>query len=364
MKYTDAQAEHLFIADDPRKNRLPNIVKLVAQLYQYESTAILPASFIFGGFFFLIAGVWVGLFQLQPVIDFFQNVDLTGTIGYTAFLLAIIYKMWFDKAMRDYIRQPLLLYEALVHVRDASRKLSTFARVKYEDDPNVPDMESRLYEEQRRALARVFGAMITLAYCTRALFWNKVSVCDPDVPRALYEYIRHYTVTPALSGEVFDAVCSYHTEEFARLKRLGVIDASHESELNGLIDKLTDIRTRLQLMKNVKNPGIFENHLFFVVLVYFIFFVPVQIYQQVEWFLVAIYPLVCYLYFGISFYSAFVGRPFSKYARMQSNDFMMWWGITNAAIRTHAKRAFDAYVDPKAFVGRHRARGASTHEGE
>lgn len=341
-------AERIFVSEDVGNSRLPGVVKFVAQMYQYVSTAILPSTVILCSFFFVIAGTWIGLFQLQSVIDLFSPIDLTGVTGYTAFLLAIIYKTWYDKAQRDYRRQPTLLFESFSILKDMSGNASSFVSIKYEDDVYNMNTEVQVQCVARYKEVRVlYASLITLSLTLRMMYYNAFREDDPDIPIELYNYLKRHTVIPNMSVESFECTTRFVVEQIARARRVGALTDTAESKLMDSLDKLKDLSIRLKTMKNVKLPSIFENHLFFIVLVFFVFFVPVQMYQQTGSFISVFYPLVGYLYFGIKFYSAFVGNPFSKNARLQSNDFMTWWGNCNATIRTHAKQALELYETPK-----------------
>jgi hypothetical protein len=80
----------------------------------------------------------------------------------------------------------------------------------------------------------------------------------------------------------------------------------------------------ITVAQRISTPAIFDNLNYFVLGFYLLVLVPLQIYSNVESWIVLIYPAVLVIYVGPIIYGFWLGDPLMRYPRFEGPTVLAW----------------------------------------
>jgi hypothetical protein len=306
-------------------------VRLMNNLIYLGTASILSATVYAIAIFLAIAIVVVLLFEKTTIANIIVNRDLTAALSLPTVTIAFIYRSWQDAALRRYVLMPAIYFKMQCILTKISDTLA---------DGCKPYANERIDRtEGIKALKGVFHLMMQTNVLMHKMFTGNNAKIVDEVSPELVNYINTWESAPKGPEQRIDIVTALCRRYLSQCDEQSILYTDVRSSVIDGLAELRRLKDKATAIRVVATPSIFYTHQILVVVVYLVFLLPVQMYQQVDLLTLFTFPVVMILLMGPWLLNYFIGGPFSKNSRNHGMDFDMWYSTTAAHIILARNRA-------------------------
>lgn len=322
-------------------------------------------------FFFLVCSFWTAILSLPDVKEQIQNRSLSAGLATLGFVIAIVTGDQITRRermiltpLRRYYRMVLAIRRLEVNVFTVYRaKLLSLSRILFRrgrellSNHNVLNDLNRWLQLADATLSTTATHMQLLALWSLRIFLEYDPMSDysqfgitqreiaysRDLPVNAYGYrdSNPMTIVRALirrQKEQIQATTEKVTENAP------LVDEHQANLLISSVENLETVTDEVQLARNVFQPQIFATSKNFVLAVFLLFVIPVDIFSSVDVLTLIVGPVVLFLYSMLLVILWYLGSPFQRYPRWEGPRFYEWRRAIYRSVR-HDERKFTKWVD-------------------
>jgi hypothetical protein len=311
-----------------------------------ELMLLVDNGIIFVAFMLLLLCTCLGIglyaiYNIGPVQTEITSRDFADAFQSVMFIVGLIANALYTEARTKSTARPRMYDAFLDSLQRMTRKMAGI-RMTIEHMPNGRDWrrggktidavatdtpDARL---QIRTIAMYIYVMARYSY----------KVFQPNDPHKDYldyideaEYIRSEDVLRQTIGasfkqeqttNIFSNAILFIETELMHMLRDGIIHSGVYTNLATILDDITDKVHDINASMRIATPRICDQSSYAILFIYLVVLTPLQIYSNVSWWMMVVYPLVLFIYMSNILFGEWMGDPFISHPRFAGTEVVAW----------------------------------------
>lgn len=313
-------------------------------------------------FYVFVSFIWTMIFEIESVKESVVSRDFSAAFAPLGFIIALITRDWIDGSGKKIVQPLRSLHKYLFTMKSLDKVLYSVYRSKILELHKLMTSEDRIVDLRDlwfwiRAVHDSIGTNTTLlqglALHSVRIFKKVDKKIDFEIYGITKEEISYfenhlpirngkspgiqnalnisYMILSRLYSSIF-AISSGTTESMPKM------DSTQRQALNEKLDDLSNSLYEIEQSKDIWEPTLFRYSYASILFVFLGFLLQVDIYSNVDIYMLLVAPLVTILYTLPLIFAYYVGSPFDEYPRWLGPDFDQWRDDTYQILKHNETR--------------------------
>jgi len=328
-------------ADDPDNAGDTFIYPIMNEVMQAVDNGIIFVSSMVLLIFICLGVGWYVIYNIDAVNDEIVTRDFVDAFQSVTFIISLVANTLILEARIKSTARPRM-YDALLHALHCMTRKMTGIRL------------SIVHEAEGREWRRANGAVeVTAETATEVkqhmhdigmymFVMTRYSyiVFQPRDPHAdylqfvskedygKYEDILSQTIGARFKQEattnIFSNAILFIEAQLMHMHHTGVIPSGTYTNLATVLDDIASKVHDINVSMRIATPRIFDQTSYAVLFIYLVILLPLQVYSNVSWWMMGIYPLALFIYVSNILFGEWMGDPFIAHPRFAGAEVIAW----------------------------------------
>ena len=294
---------------------------------------------------------WLVVYNINVVSTEIESRDFADAFGSIVFVIGLITNTLIMEAKATSTARPRM-YDALLYsLTNMARKLSG-VRVAvshqgggHEWRRNAEGGDSYTHETLPKVNQHIHDMAMYIFVMTRYSF----IVFQPADPHRDYleyvsaeEYNKYEDILSQTVGARFKSESAtnifanaiLHIEtQLMHMHHNGVIPSGTYTNMSAVLDDISNKVHDITVSMRIATPRIFDQLSYAVLFFYLVILLPLQVYSNVNWWMILVYPIALFIYVSNILFGAWMGDPLMTHPRYAGGEVVAWRHQLYAFIR-------------------------------
>lgn len=322
-------------------------------------------------FFFLVCGFWTAVLSIPDVSEQLSDRSLSPSLAALGFIVAIVTSDQISRRermiitpLRRYFRMTQAIRRLQNNVFTVYRaKLLSLERIIFRkgrsllNSPDVVNDLNRWLQLADMTLSTTATHMQLLALWSLRIFleydpmndYSQFGITQREIAYSRNLPIEEYGYVNSTPMTIVRSLIQHQKQQIqATTEKVSdnapVVEEHQANLLVGSVESLENIADEVELASNVFQPQIFATSKNFVLAVFLLVVIPIDIFASVDVLTLIVGPVVLFLYSMLLVILWYLGSPFQRYPRWEGPRFYEWRRDIYRSVQ-HNERTFTKWVD-------------------